>query len=151
MNAAQITFAAGLAAVLVVSTSVAVAIIAKAREGSRFGEHAELGRATFLLHRISGLAIFAFLALHILDVGLYSLSPRLYNEVQPLYGTPILRIFECGLLFAVLFHTANGLRLVAFDAIPDAHWPQRLLPGVIAVSIVGGLAGSALILKPVLF
>ena len=135
---------------LVVSTGAATAVLVFARNGKRYTDHAELGRAAFLAHRISGLAIFAFLALHVLDIGLYSVSHRLYDQIQVLYGSVPLRLFECLLLFAVLFHTANGLRLIALDAAPHARWPRRLLPGLLAVVTIGGAAGSALILAPVI-
>jgi succinate dehydrogenase / fumarate reductase cytochrome b subunit len=150
MTAAQIVFAAALVIVLLVSTGGAAAVIAAARSGSRYREHAELGRAAFLAHRISGFAIFAFLALHVLDVGLFSISHRLYDQIQRLYGSPPLRVFECTLLFAVLFHTCNGLRLIALDAAPRARWPRRLLPVVLTLTGVTGAAGSALILAPVI-
>ena len=59
-----------------------------------------------------GVAVFAFLLLHVLDVALYAISPARFDEVHELYGTTPLRVFECALLFAILFHTLNGLRLV---------------------------------------
>src|SRR3990172_5728592 len=64
----------------------------------------ELGRWGFWAHRVSGVAIFAFLILHLFDVGLYGLSRDLYDEVHALYGTAALRVFESGLLVAILFH-----------------------------------------------
>ena len=110
----------------------------------------ELGRVAFVLHRVSGFAIFAFLALHILDIGLDSGSRRLYDDVQRLYGSAPLRLFECGLLFAILFHTTNGLRLLALDLAPlSAPWSRRALIGLIGLCAVAGLAGSVLILRPV--
>lgn len=149
MSASQIVFAAGLTVVLVATLGAAGVVMGSARRGRRHRDHAELGRAAFVLHRISGLAIFAFLALHVLDIGLDSVSHRLYDQVQTLYGTAPLRIFECALLFAVLFHTFNGLRLVALDAAPAARWPRRLLPAVIATVAIAGVAGSVVILRPV--
>jgi succinate dehydrogenase cytochrome b subunit len=158
MSVAQAAFLAGLVLVLfaVVAFSAFVLRAAAARGGTisagllvpRAGR-AELGRAAFLAHRITGFAIFAFLALHILDIGLYSVSHRLYDDAQSLYGTAPLRVFECGLLLAVLFHTGNGLRLVAIDAgrLP-AIWARRLLVAVLAVVAVSGAGGSALILAP---
>jgi succinate dehydrogenase / fumarate reductase cytochrome b subunit len=150
VTGAQIAFAAALVAVLAGSTGAAAAVLVSARNGRRYDDHAELGRLSFLAHRISGLAIFAFLALHVLDIGLYAISHRLYDQVQRLYGSVPLRLFECLLLFAVLFHTCNGLRLIALDVAPQARWPRRLLPGVLGVVAIGGAAGSALILRPVI-
>jgi succinate dehydrogenase / fumarate reductase cytochrome b subunit len=150
MTMAQVLFATGLVAVLVVSTGAATFVVASARNGDRYADHAELGRIAFLAHRISGLSIFAFLLLHILDVWLLSISHRLYDQIQRLYGSPPLRIFECALLFAVLFHTCNGLRLIALDVAPESRWPTRLLPLVLVIVVAGGTAGSVLILAPVI-
>ena len=154
MTAAQITFLAGLALVLVVVAAFGAVVLRQARTngtGLRSPrDHANGGRAAFYAHRLTGLGIFAFLCLHILDVGLGSASPRLYDDVQRLYGTPALRVFECGLLFAVLFHTGNGIRLIAFDVFGFAPvWSRRALVAVALATLVVGAAGSGFILGPV--
>jgi succinate dehydrogenase / fumarate reductase cytochrome b subunit len=158
MNDPRLAFVGGLALVLVAIAGFTVAVVRSAARGGRaaafgiFGhasEHSRAGRAAFLAHRLTGYAIFAFLCLHVADVGLYSVSHRLYDDVQPVYGSAPLRVFECGLLFAILFHTGNGLRLVAVDlAQLSAAWTNRLLRLVVAVGGAGGLAGSVLILEP---
>lgn len=158
MNAAQAVFLCGLAAVLAGIAAFAVVVVRSAALGGRAAglgllgggtEHARGGRTAFLAHRLTGFGIFAFLALHVLDVSLYSVSRRLYDDVQPIYGSAALRVFECGLLFAILFHTGNGLRLLAVDLVRlSPAWTRRLLRGVVAVSVAGSLAGSVLILEP---
>ena len=68
-----------------------------------------------------------------LDVGVWTFSASLFDELHELYGSAPLRVFECGLLLAILFHTFNGLRIVAIDAAdlgPGAA--RRLLGGVLA-------------------
>jgi succinate dehydrogenase / fumarate reductase cytochrome b subunit len=114
-------------------------------------DRVELGRWAFWAHRVSGVAIFAFLALHLVDVSLYAVSPALYDEVHVLYGTVGLRLFECGLLLAILFHALNGLRLLVMD-IADVRpgVAGRLLVVVVALTVVLGAAGSAVIMAPVL-
>lgn len=109
----------------------------------------ELNRWAFYAHRVSGAAIYAFLCLHILDVSLYSFSPGLYNNVHVLYGTTAMRVFECGLLVAILFHTLNGLRLLAIDVADIGRIiATRALIGVTALTIGAGIAGSVFILAP---
>jgi succinate dehydrogenase / fumarate reductase cytochrome b subunit len=157
VTAVQALFLAGLAIVLVTVVGFAVVVIGGAAGGrpaatrllAQRPGHAELGRAAHLAHRITGFAIFAFLALHVLDVGLYSVSRRLYDGVQTLYGSAPLRVFECGLLVAVVFHTANGLRLLAIDAGRlSASASRRLLVAAVAITAAAGAAGSVLILAP---
>jgi succinate dehydrogenase / fumarate reductase cytochrome b subunit len=158
VNAAQAVFLCGLAAVLAAVGGFSAVVARSAARGGRAAglglrggatEHSSSGRAAFLLHRVTGFGIFAFLCLHIVDVGLYSISRRLYDDVQPVYGSAPLRLFECGLLFAILFHTGNGLRLIAVDvARLSPRWAARSLRLVAAVAVVGGAAGSVLILAP---
>src|SRR5438874_12212917 len=101
MNAAQAVFLCGFAAVLAaVAAFSAVAVRSAARDGratalglfGRRTEHSRAGRAAFLAHRLSGFAIFAFLCLHILDIGLYSISHRAYDSIQSIYGSAPLRV-----------------------------------------------------------
>ncbi|KMS87665.1 hypothetical protein ACZ91_30100 [Streptomyces regensis] len=107
-------------------------------------------RWAFYLHRISGLGLFAFLCLHVMDVGLYVVSREIYDEVHQVYGSVPMRVAEVGLLFGLLFHTANGLRLVAVDVADlGLTASTRVLYGVLGVSAVGTIAGAVFVLGPV--
>jgi len=106
------------------------------------------GQWAFIGHRVSGFLVFFFLLLHIVDVSLAS-RPRLYNEVHAVYGNVMLRAFECGLLFALVFHALNGLRVVLIDFFPGAVPRERaLLWGVVALTLLAGIPGSVVILRP---
>jgi succinate dehydrogenase cytochrome b subunit len=106
------------------------------------------GQWAFVGHRVSGFLVFFFLLLHIVDVSLAS-RPHLYDEVHAVYGNVLLRAFECGLLFALLFHSLNGLRVVIIDFFPRAvSRERRLLWGVLGLTIVAGVPGSLVILWP---
>jgi len=121
------------------------------RLGRSPDERAELNRWAFYLHRLTGMAIFGFLCLHIVDVSAYTVSPSTYDDLHELYGTAPMRLFESSLLFAILFHTLNGLRILAVDVGDLGQVPaQRLLVGVVAVTVLAGAAGTALIMAPVL-
>ena len=78
------------------------------------------GQWAFVTHRVSGFLVFMFLLLHIVDVSLVNADVDLYDEVHALYGNILLRLFECGLLLALLFHSLNGLRIVIVDFFPRA-------------------------------
>jgi succinate dehydrogenase / fumarate reductase cytochrome b subunit len=70
---------------------------------------------SWVLHRISGVGIFFFLLVHILDTALVRVSPAAYNVVIESYKTPIIGLAELGLVGAILFHGLNGLRVIAVD------------------------------------
>ena len=114
-------------------------------------ERAEFNRWAFYAHRFTGFAIFAFLCLHIVDVSLYAFAPEAFDEVHALYGWTPMRLFECGLLFAILFHTFNGLRILAIDIVDlGSRASRRLLAGALLLTALLGLSGSAIIMAPVL-
>jgi succinate dehydrogenase / fumarate reductase, cytochrome b subunit len=75
----------------------------------------KVGMWSWVLHRISGVGIFFFLLVHILDTALVRVSPEAYNAVISVYKTPIIGIAEIGLVGAILFHGLNGLRVIAVD------------------------------------
>jgi succinate dehydrogenase / fumarate reductase cytochrome b subunit len=106
------------------------------------------GQWAFLGHRITGFLVFLFLLLHVVDVSLLR-WPHTYDQVHRLYGNVALRLFEVGLLFALVFHTFNGLRIVAVDIFPDAVRNQRrLFQGVLAITLLMGIPGGIVILWP---
>ncbi len=165
MSVARFAFLAGLAVILIGLLAFSVVAVGRATRVSglpavmrqtieRLGRarHApeEAGRLAFLAHRIGGVAVFAFLALHIVDVGLYAVSGDLYEDVHGLFGTWPMRFFECGLLFAILFHTLNGLRLIVLD-LTDAgpRMVSRLLRATVVATVALGGAGSIVIMAPV--
>ncbi|WP_426244696.1 succinate dehydrogenase, cytochrome b556 subunit [Nocardioides sp. LHG3406-4] len=165
MTTAQLLFLCAFTAVNVVILAAAVVVVREARRvdggalwsktvlrrlGRLPSERSEANRLAFYTHRLSGIAIFAFLALHIVDVSLFAISSDLYDDVHELYGTVVMRVFECGLLFALLFHALNGLRLIAIDVWDlGAQAAIRILNGVVAASVLVTLAGSVAILRPV--
>lgn len=75
----------------------------------------KVGMWSWVLHRISGVAIFFFLLVHILDTALVRVSPEAYNVVIESYKTPIIGLAELGLVGAILFHGLNGVRIILVD------------------------------------
>ena len=73
------------------------------------------GMWSWVLHRITGVAIYFFLLVHILDTALVRLSPEAYNAVIGTYQTPIMGLGELALVTAIVFHAFNGLRIILID------------------------------------
>src|SRR5205085_517464 len=78
------------------------------------------GQWAFIGHRITGFLVFVFLLLHVVDVSLVQ-DRHLYNEVHAVYGNVVLRVFEVSLLFALVFHALNGLRIIHFTLTHILH------------------------------
>ena len=77
------------------------------------------GMLAWAFHRISGVAIWAFILLHVLDIWLAGVNPQLYDDVLQVYASPIGRVFETLLGAALLYHALNGLRIIVMD-----FWPS---------------------------
>ncbi|MGH9154306.1 MAG: succinate dehydrogenase, cytochrome b556 subunit [Acidimicrobiales bacterium] len=108
------------------------------------------GQWAFLTHRITGFLVFCFLLLHIVDVSLVA-RPDLYDEVHALYGNVLLRLFEVGLLFALVFHALNGLRIVMVDFFPGAIGNEKAaLKAVMVMTVLLTAAGGYVIMEPFL-
>ncbi|MFP7759686.1 succinate dehydrogenase, cytochrome b556 subunit [Marisediminicola sp. LYQ134] len=73
------------------------------------------GMWSWVLHRITGVAIYFFLLVHVLDTALVRVSPEAYNVVIESYKTPIMGLGELGLVAAIGFHALNGLRIILID------------------------------------
>lgn len=101
------------------------------------------GMWMWVVHRATGVAIFFFLLVHVLDTSLVRISPEAYNEVIGAYKTPIYGLVEAGLVAAIILHAFNGLRIIAVDRWTWALRHQRLLVwivwGVFAVLMAGFL------------
>jgi succinate dehydrogenase / fumarate reductase, cytochrome b subunit len=73
------------------------------------------GMFTWVLHRVTGIGIFAFLFAHVLDTSLLVVSPAVYDGVVAVYHHPIIKLMEIGLVVAVIYHGVNGIRVTLVD------------------------------------
>jgi succinate dehydrogenase / fumarate reductase cytochrome b subunit len=85
------------------------------------------GMWSWVLHRITGVAIFFFLLVHILDTALIRVDPEAYDAVIGTYKTPIMGLGEIGLVAAIGLHALNGLRIIAIDFLSIGPRIQRLM------------------------
>ena len=91
------------------------------------------GMWSWVLHRITGAAIFFFLFVHVLDTALVRVSPQTYDEVIGTYKTPIVGLMELGLVAAVLYHALNGIRVILIDFWAQGTRYQRLMLWAIGI------------------
>ena len=75
----------------------------------------KVGMWSWVLHRITGVAIFFFLLVHVLDTALVRVSPEAYDVVIATYQTPLIGVAELGLVAAILYHGFNGIRIALID------------------------------------
>lgn len=82
------------------------------------------GQWSFLLHRITGLGVLLFLAIHIIDTSFVFFAPQLYGDVINLYRSTLFGIGEIALIFCLFFHGVNGVRIAYLDLVKPTQWTE---------------------------
>ena len=80
------------------------------------------GHWSFLLHRITGLGTILFLTIHILDIAFVYFAPSLFMSAIKVYQSTLFGIGEIFLVYCVVYHGINGLRVAFFDLIKPNLW-----------------------------
>jgi len=106
------------------------------------------GQYSWILHRITGVAIILFLFMHVVDTALIGWGPEAYDRVLRAYQNPIVHLLELGLVIAVLYHSLNGFKITLIDFFPKLVTYIRGIS--LAAAIVFALAAiptTAIMLK----
>ena len=97
----------------------------------------KVGMWSWVLHRITGVAIFFFLLVHVMDTALVRVSVEAYDAVIATYKNPIVGTAELGLVGAILFHGLNGIRIILVDFWGKGTRYQNIMFWVVlAISVV---------------
>jgi len=108
-----------------------------------------LGMAMWALHRVTGLGVLFFLLLHVVDIFLITFGEEVFNELLVIYTAPWARVMEVFLLFGVLFHALNGLRIAVQDFWPTAWLKEtRLIALQLTVFVIAFVPAAWLMLQP---
>lgn len=95
------------------------------------------GMWSWVGHRITGVVIFFFLLVHVLDTSLVRVSPEAYNTVIEAYKNPLMGLGEAALVAAIVFHAFNGLRIILVDFWKKGpRYQRQLLWGVLGLWLV---------------
>ncbi len=95
------------------------------------------GMWSWVAHRITGVLIFFFLLVHVLDTSLVRVSPEAYNSVIGTYKNPIVGLGELGLVAAVVFHAFNGIRIMLVDFWHrGTRWHRQMFYGVLVLWVL---------------
>ncbi len=96
-----------------------------------------IGQWSWVLHRLTGIGVVFFLTLHVIDTSWSVFYPQLYVEAIATYQTPLFTLGEFGLVFAVVYHALNGIRIVVFDYRPRWwKYQQRAALIVLALTVI---------------
>ena len=92
------------------------------------------GQWSWVLHRLSGIGVFLFLLIHIVDIAIIGWGPVVFNKLLFLYRAPAFRVGEVGLVAAVLYHAINGLRICVIDFWPETMAYHRSLTYAVGIA-----------------
>jgi succinate dehydrogenase / fumarate reductase cytochrome b subunit len=101
------------------------------------------GMWSWVLHRVTGVAIYFFLLVHVLDTALIRLSPEAYNAVIGTYKNPIMGLGETALVAAIVFHAFNGIRIILIDFWSKGPRYQKVMFYIVIVLWVVAMLGFA--------
>lgn len=105
------------------------------------------GKLVFFLHRLTGLGTLLFLCIHIVDTAVVYFAPSLYADAINIYRTTPMMLGEIGLVFCVIFHGANGLRIAYFDLFKPQGWDSattgRTMLATLIISLLLWLPAAA--------
>ncbi|MDY6051560.1 MAG: succinate dehydrogenase, cytochrome b556 subunit [Rothia sp. (in: high G+C Gram-positive bacteria)] len=92
------------------------------------------GMWSWVAHRITGIAIFFFLLVHVLDTAVVRVSPEAYNAVMHIYKNPLMGMGEAALVAAIVYHAFNGIRIILVDFWKNGARKQKaMLWGVLVL------------------
>ena len=106
-----------------------------------------LGYVAWLLNRITGIAITGYLVLHIWVIHHLSKGPAEFNQVMNFVQQPLFKLGEIGLLGIILYHAANGVRLLFVEWGGGVNYHKRLFWYVMVVGVILFVFGA----YPILF
>jgi fumarate reductase subunit D len=84
-----------------------------------------------LLHRISGLALAAFLPLHFLVFALVLKSEAALDGFLRWTANPVLKLAEAGLIFLLSLHLLGGIRILVLENLPWFAGHKQLVAGAL--------------------
>jgi succinate dehydrogenase / fumarate reductase cytochrome b subunit len=94
------------------------------------------GHYAFLLHRLTGLGTLLFLIIHILDTSTVYFFPSLYEHAIAIYRSTPFMLGEIALVFAVVYHGVNGLRIAIVDLWLPAKWTIKFQRNAVRATLV---------------
>lgn len=118
------------------------------------GYRGRQGQYSFILHRLTGLGVLLFLAIHIVDTAFVYFAPHLYEEVIQLYRSTVFGIGEVGLVFCLFFHGVNGVRVAYLDLVKPKGWTieseKRSVVIVMVITLILFIPSALIMLRNLL-
>jgi succinate dehydrogenase / fumarate reductase cytochrome b subunit len=106
-----------------------------------------LGSVSWLLHRVTGVALVVYLVPHFVTIHSARDGREALNAVLGWYAGPLIAATEWVLVLGVAFHLFNGLRIIAVDFFDLSH-TQRALFWCVMAACAAVLLGASFVFLP---
>jgi succinate dehydrogenase / fumarate reductase, cytochrome b subunit len=100
----------------------------------RYRKHS--GSWAWILHRLTGLGLTAYILLHIVALTGLLKGEAAFNEEMRLFSSPVFLFGEWLLGALVMFHAINGVRIVLVDFGNGARYHKQILTFVYILSVI---------------
>jgi fumarate reductase subunit D len=113
------------------------------RAGSRRSDHRARGHPAwwaFLAHRLSGIALAAFLPMHFLALGQALHGEAALDGLLRFADQPLFKAAEWGLVVLLTIHLTGGLRLLVIEMLPWSGLRKDWIAATAGLAMLGGLA-----------
>lgn len=93
----------------------------------------------FVVHRVSGLALAAFLPLHFWALGQALGGAARLDAFLAWTAHPLVKVSEWGVVLLLAAHLAGGLRVLALEFLPWRDWQKSLAAVAAGAALTIGL------------
>ena len=100
------------------------------------------GFISFLFRRISGLALVAYLFMHMWVIGSVNAGPEVFDARLAVVQTPVFKLLEIALLAAVVYHAFDGIRLLIVHYFNVTEYRKSLFYAMFALFVIVTIAGG---------
>jgi len=104
------------------------------------------GFLSFVLRRLTGIALVIYLLMHMWVIGGINGGPETFNDRMEFLGKPLFRLAEIALLAAVVYHGIDGIRLLIVHYLDVTDYRKSMFYATVAVSAMLVIAGGVPIL-----
>jgi succinate dehydrogenase / fumarate reductase cytochrome b subunit len=105
----------------------------------------DLGSWAFALNRLTGLGLALYLVLHLIVLSLLLQGEEAWNDFVTIAKSPLFLMLDVVLIFGLLFHGLNGIRVSLVGLGIGVASQRRLFWGLSALGLLLTLAGAWLV------
>ena len=100
------------------------------------------GMLAFMLHRLSGIGLVAYLFLHLVLLNELRQGPSAWSAFLQVMRSPLVLLLDAVLLFGVLIHGLNGLRLALVGFGMLVRYQEQLFWACLALALILSTLGT---------